>query len=93
MNATSIFKKEPTEKEKLLHEKQALEKELLEYGNNVSESQVWHKKARIREIENRIKEIDQKKAMSFNKATDKLKSNMQQKDMSMFNMQNSGEYE
>ena len=31
--------------------------------------------------------------MSFNKATDKLKSDMQQKDMSMFNMQNSGERE
>lgn len=93
MNATPIFKKEPNKKEKLMREKQALEKELLELGDNVSESQVWHKKARIREIENQIKEIDQKKAMSFNKATDKLKSNMPQKDMTAFNMQNSGERE
>lgn len=93
MNTTSILKKEPTEKEKLLREKQALEQELLEYGNNVSESQVWHKKARIREIENIIKEIDQKKAMSFNKATDKLKSDIQHKDINMFNMQNSVECE
>ena len=93
MNTTSILKKEPTEKEKLLREKQALEQELLEYGNNVSESQVWHKKARIREIENRIKEIEQKKAMSFNKATGKLKSDMHQKGMTAFNMQNSGERE
>ena len=93
MNATPIIKKESNKKEKLMREKQALEKELLEHGNNVSESQVWHKKARIREIENQIKEIDQKKAMSFNKATDKLKSDMQQKDMTAFNMQNSGERE
>ncbi|MBR2510886.1 MAG: hypothetical protein IKB59_01825 [Alphaproteobacteria bacterium] len=93
MIATPIIKKEPNKKEKLMREKQALEKELLELGDNVSESQVWHKKARIREIENQIKEIDQKKATSFNKATDKLKSNMQQKDMTAFNMQNSGERE
>lgn len=93
MNVTPIIKKEPTKKEKLMREKQALEKELLELGDNVSESQVWHKKARIREIENQIKEIDQKKATSFNKATDKLKSNMPQKDMTAFNMQNSGERE
>lgn len=88
-----IIKQGPTKKEKLMREKQALEKELLEYGNNVSESQVWHKKARIKKIENQIKEIDQKKAMSFNKATDKLKSEMKQKDMSMLNMVNSGERE
>ena len=84
-----IIKQGPTKKEKLMREKNALEKELLEYGNNVSESQIWHKKARIKKIENQIKEIDQEKAMSFNKATDKLKS----KDMSMLNMVNSGERE
>lgn len=88
-----IIKQGPTKKEKLMREKNALEQELLEYGNNVSESQVWHKKARIKKIENQIKEIDQKKAMSFNKATDKLKSEMKQKDMSMLNMVNSGERE
>ena len=86
-----IIKQGPTKKEKLMREKNALEQELLMYGNNVSESQVWHKKARIREIENQIKKIDQEKAMSFNKATGKLKSEMT--DMSMLNMQNSGERE
>lgn len=88
-----IIKQGPTKKEKLMREKNALEQELLKYGNNVSESQIWHKKARIKKIENQIKEIDQKKAMSFNKATDKLKSEMKQKDMSMLNMVNSGERE
>lgn len=88
-----IIKQGPTKKEKLMREKNALEKELLEYGNNVSESQIWHKKARIKKIENQIKEIDQEKAMSFNKATGKLKSEMKRKDMSMLNMVNSGERE
>lgn len=88
-----IIKQGPTKKEKLMREKNALEQELLMYGNNVSESQIWHKKARIKKIENQIKEIDQEKAMSFNKATGKLKSEMKRKDMSMLNMVNSGERE
>lgn len=83
-----VLKKQPSKKERLMHELRALEQELLEYGSNVSESQVWHKKAKIENIKKQIAEIDREKAKSFGAATDKIKSEMAQKDMAAFNMSN-----
>lgn len=71
-----IVKRGPSQKDKLNAEKQALEKEiqeLMERGG-VSESQIWHKKARIQAIDKEIKALETK---GFNAGNDKLKSMME----------------
>lgn len=70
-----IIKRGPSQKDKLNAEKQALEKEiqeLMEHGG-VSESQIWHKKARIQAIDKEIKALETK---GFNAGTDRLNSAM-----------------
>lgn len=70
-----IIKRGPSKKDELNAEKQALEKEirkLMEHGG-VSESQIWHKKARIQAIDKEIKALETK---GLNAGTDKLKSMM-----------------
>ena len=73
-----IIKKSSTKKQKLLAEKEKLEKQLLEYGSAVSESQIYHIKNRIKQIDKEITELDTKK---FGNATDKLNQEMAQKNM------------
>ncbi len=70
-----IIKRGPSQKDKLIAEKQALEKEiqeLMEHGG-VSEKQIWHKKARIQAIDKEIKALETK---GFNAGTDRLNSAM-----------------
>ena len=57
-----IIKKSPTKKQKLLAEKEKLEKQLLEYGSAVSESQIYHIKNRIKQIDKEIAELEDKMA-------------------------------
>lgn len=70
----NIIKRGLSEKESLNAERQKLEKELMELGSGVSESQIWHKKARINEIKKEIKALDEKQ---FKSGNDKLKSMME----------------
>ena len=63
-------------KQDLLAEKEKLQKELSELGS-VSESQVYHKKARISQIDVEISELEKKQ---FDKGNDKLKSMMEQQN-------------
>lgn len=65
-----------SKKQDLLAEKEKLQKELAELGS-VSESQVWHKKARISQIDVEISELEKKQ---FDKGNDKLKSMMEQQN-------------
>lgn len=71
-----IIKRGPSQKDKLNAEKQALEKEIRELmaHGGVSESQIWHKKARIQAIDKEIKALETK---AFNAGNDKLKSMME----------------
>jgi biotin operon repressor len=71
-----IIKSGPSQKDKLNAEKQALEKEIQELmaHGGVSESQIWHKKARIQAIDKEIKALETK---GFNAGNDKLKSMME----------------
>lgn len=64
-----------SQKDKLIAEKQALEKELQELmaHGGVSESQIWHKRARIDAIKKKIKALETK---GFNAGTDRLNSAM-----------------
>ena len=55
-----------------------LEKELSELSNNLSESQVGYKRARIQRLKKELADVDKKK---FNDASDKLKQDMNQQDM------------
>ena len=66
-----------SQKDKLIAEKQALEKELQELmaHGGVSESQIWHKRARIDAIKKEIKALETKQ---FNVGADKLNSMMPQ---------------
>ncbi|MBQ2845338.1 MAG: hypothetical protein IJE79_04950 [Alphaproteobacteria bacterium] len=65
-----------SKKHDLLAEKEKLQKELSELGS-VSESQVYHKKARISQIDVEISELEKKQ---FDKGNDKLKSMMEQQN-------------
>ncbi|MFQ6744686.1 MAG: hypothetical protein ACLRFN_01770 [Alphaproteobacteria bacterium] len=65
-----------SKKQDLLAEKEKLQKELSELGS-VSESQVYHKKARISQIDVEISELEKKQ---FDKGNDKLKSMMEQQN-------------
>lgn len=64
-----------SQKDKLIAEKQALEKELQELmaHGGVSESQIWHKRARIDAIKKEIKALETK---GFNAGIDRLNSAM-----------------
>lgn len=66
----------PSQKDKLNAELHALEKEIqeLEQHGGVSESQIWHKRARIDAIKKEIQKLDTK---GFNASSDKLKSMME----------------
>lgn len=55
-----------------------LEKELLELSNNLSESQVGYKRARIQRLKQELADIDKNQ---FKGASDKLKQDMNQQDM------------
>lgn len=72
-----IIKREPSKKDTLTAEMHALEKELQELmaHGGVSESQIWHKRARIDAIKKEIKALETK---GFNAGNDKLKSMMPQ---------------
>ncbi len=70
-----IIEHGPSQKEKLTVEMNALEKEiqdLMAHGG-VSESQIWHKRARIGAIKKEIKELETKQ---FNMGTEKLNEMM-----------------
>ena len=69
-----IIKRAPSQKDKLTAEMHALEKEIEDLGSNVSESQIWHKRARIEVIKKELKALDTKQ---FNASNDKLKSMME----------------
>ena len=64
-----IINRGPSQKDKLTAEMHALEKEIEDLGSAVSESQIWHKRARIEAIK--------KEAKQFNAGSDKLKSMME----------------
>ena len=70
-----IIKHGSSKKDELNAEKQALEKEIRELmaHGGVSESQIWHKKARIQAIDKEIKALETK---GFNAGTDRLNSAM-----------------
>lgn len=55
-----------------------LEKELLDLSNNLSESQVAYKRARIQRLKQELANVNKKK---FNDASDKLKQDMNQQNM------------
>jgi hypothetical protein len=55
-----------------------LEKELLDLSNNLSESQVAYKRARIQRLKQELADVNKKK---FNDASDKLKQDMNQQNM------------
>lgn len=65
-------------KTKLNSEIARLEKELLELSNNLSESQVAYKRARIQSLKQELADIDKNQ---FKGASDKLKQDMNQQDM------------
>ena len=55
-----------------------LEQELLELSNNLSESQIGYKRARLQHLKQELAEIDKN---TFKDASDKLKQDMANKDM------------
>ena len=62
-------------KQDLTRELHRLEAELESYGSAVSESQIWHKKARIEQIKKELAELDKPKNQ-LNAGTDMLKEKM-----------------
>lgn len=84
-------KKQPTNRDKLLREKQQLEDEIREYGSRVADAQIWHKRARIAAIDKELAGGD--KAKQFAQANDKLKSQMSSQntaDLQRLMQQNNG---
>ena len=65
-----------SKKQNLLDEKKRLEKELMELGS-VAETQVWHKKARIQQIDEEVRKLE---TNQFDKGNDRLKSMMEQQN-------------
>ena len=55
-----------------------LEQELLELSNNLSESQVGYKRARLQQLKQQLADIDKNQ---FKSASDKLKQDKANKDM------------
>ena len=68
----NIIKRGPSQKDKLLEEKKALEKEIRKLSG-VSEAQIAYKKARIKLIDKRLAEIDQAKGKDNNKEMEYLR--------------------
>lgn len=62
-------------KEDLIAEMHRLESEIESYGTAVSDSQIWHKRARIEQIKKELAELESP-AGKFNAGTDKLKEMM-----------------
>ena len=62
-------------KQDITQELHRLEAELESYGSAVSESQIWHKKARIEQIKKELAELDKPKNQ-LNAGTDMLKEKM-----------------
>lgn len=65
-----------SKKQDLLAEREQLRKELRDLGS-VAKSQVYHKEARISQIDVEISELEKKQ---FDKGNDKLKSMMEQQN-------------
>ena len=67
-----------SKKAHLKSEIKRLEQELLELSNNLSESQIGYKAARLKYLKQKLAELDKNK---FQDATNKLKQDMNQQDM------------
>lgn len=67
-----------SKKARLNSEISRLEQELLELSNNLSESQVGYKRARLQQLKQQLADIDKNQ---FKSASDKLKQDMANKDM------------
>lgn len=67
-----------SKKARLNSEISRLEQELLELSNNLSESQVGYKRARLQRLKQQLADIDKNQ---FKSASDKLKQDMANKDM------------
>lgn len=67
-----------SKKARLNSEISRLEQELLELSNNLSESQVGYKRARLQRLKQQLADIDKNQ---FKNASDKLKQDMANKDM------------
>ena len=67
-----------SKKGRLNSEISRLEQELLELSNNLSESQVGYKRARLQQLKQQLADIDKNQ---FKSASDKLKQDMANKDM------------
>ena len=67
-----------SKKAKLNAEIERLERELLELSDNLSESQVGYKRAKIQQLKQELADMDKNQ---FNSASDKLKQDMAQQDM------------
>lgn len=74
--AIPILQQPKSKKQELLAEKERLQKELRDLGS-VAESQVWHKKARIQQIDEEVRKLE---TNQFDKGNDKLKSMMEQQN-------------
>ena len=62
-------------KKDLIAEMHRLESEIESYGTAVSDSQIWHKRARIEQIKKELAEIESP-ANKFNAGTEKLNEMM-----------------
>ena len=67
-----------SKKARLNSEISRLEQELLELSNNLSESQVGYKRARLQRLKQQLADIDKNQ---FKSASDKIKQDMANKDM------------
>ena len=67
-----------SKKARLNSEISRLEQELLELSNNLSESQVGYKRARLQQLKQQLADIDKNQ---FKSASDKLKQDKANKDM------------
>lgn len=79
----NIIKRGPSQKDELLEEKKALEKQLRELSG-VSESQIGYKKARIKLIDKMLAQIEQSNGKDNNKEM------AQQEYLKKMMMQNQG---
>lgn len=70
-----IVKRGPSQKEKLTEELHKLEAEIEALGTAVSDSQIWHKKARIEQIKKELAEMESP-ANKLNAGTEKLQEMM-----------------
>jgi predicted RNase H-like nuclease (RuvC/YqgF family) len=67
-----------SKKAKLNAEIERLEKELTDLSDNLSESQIRHKRVEIQRLKQELVDVDKNQ---FNSASDKLKQDMAQQDM------------